>query len=99
LLVFSCLSNTWCEQQNTDPAMLEVMIACLLAWWNGQSLPPYFGRDRLATAYDAQQLICWSCFLEGSIAKSWLPVQAAYLTSQGSGKTPKTWVNGLVRQL
>jgi hypothetical protein len=92
---------TWCEQQNIGPAMLEVMITCLLAWQDRQSLPPYFRRGGLATtAYDAQRLIGWSCFLEGSIAKSLLsPVQPAYLTSQGSQKTAKTWARGLVWQL
>jgi hypothetical protein len=46
--------RSWCEHHNMDPDILEVMIACLLAWRNGQSLPPYFGRDRLATASDTQ---------------------------------------------
>ncbi len=91
--------RTWCEQHNTDPAMLEVMLSCLLAWGNGQALPPYFGRDRLAAAYDDQRRIGWGCFLEGSIAHTWLPVQAAYLSSLGSRKTAKTWASGLVRQL
>jgi hypothetical protein len=35
--------RTWCEHHNTDPAILEVMLPCLLAWRNGQALPPYFG--------------------------------------------------------
>jgi hypothetical protein len=38
-------------------------------------------------------------FLEGSLAKAWLPVQAAYLISQASMKAAKTWASGLVRQL
>jgi hypothetical protein len=38
-------------------------------------------------------------FLEGSLAKTWLPVQAAYLISQRSMKTAKTWASGFVRQL
>jgi hypothetical protein len=79
--------RTWCEHHATDPAMLEgMLVPCLLAWRNRQALPPYFGRDRLATAYDDQQRIGWGCFLEGSLAKTWLPVQAAYLISQGSMK-------------
>jgi hypothetical protein len=91
--------RTWCEHHSTDPDMLEVIITCLMAWRNGQALPPYFGRDHLATAYDAQRQIGWGCFLEGSIAQSWLPVQAAYLISQGSMKSANTWARGLVRQL
>jgi hypothetical protein len=79
--------------------MLDVIIACLLAWRSGRSLPPYFGRNLLATAYDDQRVIGWGCFSEGSVAKSWLPVLAAYLRSQGSRKTAKTWVTGLVQQL
>jgi hypothetical protein len=75
------------------------MLPCFLAWWNGQALPPYFGRDQLATAYDAQQRIGWGCFLEGSLAKTWLLVQAAYLISQGSMTTAKNWARGFVRQL
>jgi hypothetical protein len=62
-------------------------------------IPPYFGRNLSATAYDNQHVIGWGCFLEGSVAKSWLPVQAAYLRSQGSRKTAKTWATGLVWQL
>jgi hypothetical protein len=79
--------------------MLDVIFECLFAWRSRQSLPPYFGRNLLATAYDDQRVIGWGCFLEGSIATSWLPVQAAYLCSQGSPKTAKTWATGLVCQL
>jgi hypothetical protein len=79
--------------------MLELIIECMLAWRNGRALPPYFGRDLLAPAYDDQRFISWGCFLEGSMAKSWLPIQAAHLRSQGSRKTAKTWATGLVRQL
>jgi hypothetical protein len=82
-----------------DPAMLDVIIECLLASRNGRTLPPYFGRDLLATAYNDQCVIGWGCFLEGSMAKSWLPVQAAYLCSQGLCTTAKNWATGLVRQL
>jgi hypothetical protein len=62
--------------------MLELIIECLLAWRNGRALPPYFGRDLLALAYDDQRFIGWGCFLEGGMAKSWLPIQAAHLCSQ-----------------
>jgi hypothetical protein len=91
--------HTWCEHHSTDPSMLESMLPCLLAWRNGQALPPYFGRDRLATAYDGQRRIGWGCFFKGSLAKTWLSGQAAYLISQGSMKTAKTWASSFVRKL
>jgi hypothetical protein len=91
--------RVWCESQNMDPAMLDVIIQSLVASRNGQTLWPYFGRDLLATAYNDQRVIGWGYFLEGSMAKSWLPVQAAYLRSQGLRKTVKTWATGLVWQL
>jgi hypothetical protein len=90
---------TWWEHHNMDPDMLKVMMASLLTWRNGKSLPPYSGQDQLMRAYDAQQLINCGCFLEGSIARSWLPVQVAYLTSKGSRKSAKTWASDLVQQL
>jgi hypothetical protein len=90
---------TRCELHDTDPAMLEVILPCLLAWRNGQALPPYFGRNRLATAYEDQLRIGLNCFLEGSLAKTWILFQAAYLVSQGSMKRAKTWAGTLVRQL
>jgi hypothetical protein len=64
--------QVWWESQNTDLAMLELIIEYLLAWRNGQTPPPYFGRDLLALAYDDQRFIGWGCFLEGGMAKSWL---------------------------
>jgi hypothetical protein len=73
--------RVWCESQNTGPAMLELINKCLLAWRNGQDFLPYFERDLLATAYDDQRLIGWGCFLEGSMATAWLPIQADYLRS------------------
>jgi hypothetical protein len=73
---------------------------CWLVWWIGPPIPPYFGcNHQLATAYADQCLIGWDCFLEGRMAKSCLPVQAAYLSSQGLRKMANTWVTNLACQL
>jgi hypothetical protein len=56
---------------------IEVITKCMTAWRrNRDDLPPHQGHDRLAYAYAyaAQQSIRWGCFLEGSLAKEWLPV-------------------------
>ena len=75
------------------------MIKCVKAWQAGRRLPPYRGRDPLANAYDAQRVIGWGCFLEGSLAKNWLTVQASYFLLIGSRKTASVWARGLTQQL
>jgi hypothetical protein len=62
-------------------------------------LPPYCGRDSLAYAYDAQRVIGWGCFLEGSLAKNWLTVQDTYSILIGSRKTTSVWARKLIKQL
>jgi len=89
----------WCQDHSTDPAITEVITKCLTAWRRRRRLPPYRGRDRLASAYDAQRLIGWGCFLEGSLAHEWLPVQAHHLLSLGLRRTASVWARGLIRQL
>jgi hypothetical protein len=71
----------------------------LKAWQAGWRLPPYCGRDPLAYAYNAQRVIGWGCFLEGSLAKKWLPIQDTYFTLIGSRKTASVWARGLIKQL
>jgi hypothetical protein len=63
-----------------------------------ESPPPYCGRDPLAYAYDAQHIIGWGRFLEGSLSKLGLTVQATYLLSVGSRKTASVWARGLIHQ-
>jgi hypothetical protein len=71
----------------------------MTAWRGNRGLPPYRGRDRLAYAYDAQQSTEWGCFLEGSLAKEWLPVQAHHLRSLHLQRTSSVWARGLICQL
>jgi hypothetical protein len=71
----------------------------LKAWQAGRRLPPYQGRDPLAYAYDAQRVISWGCFLEGSLAENWLTVQASYFILIGSRKSASVWARGLTQQL
>jgi hypothetical protein len=89
----------WCDSQDTSPAITEVILKCLKAWQAGRNLPPYRGRDALAHAYDAQRVIGWGCFLEGSLAREWKSVQDTYLQMIGSRKTGSVWARGLIRQL
>jgi hypothetical protein len=70
----------WCNSQGTFPDITKVIIKCLKAWQAGRRLPPYHGRNPLAYAYDAQQVIGRGCCPEGSLAKNRLPLQATYLT-------------------
>ena len=88
----------WRHSHDTSPdSILEVILKCLKAWQAGRPLPPYRGRDPLAHAYDAQRAIGWGCFLEGSLATHWRPLQARYLLSIGSRKTSSVWARGLIR--
>jgi hypothetical protein len=89
----------WCNSHDTSPDITEVMIKCLKAWQAGRRLPPYRGRDPLAYAYDAQRVIGWGCFLEGSLSNYWLTVQASYFILIGSRKAASVWARGLTQQL
>ena len=89
----------WCLNHETNPDVIEVMINCLHAWRQGRRLPPYRGRDLLAHAYDAQRAIGWGCFLEGSLASAWVPVQAQHFLLLGYRRTAEVWARGLTRQL
>ena len=89
----------WCDLHDTSPAITEVILKCLKAWQAGRILPPNRGRDTLAHAYDAQRVIGWGCFLEGSLAREWKTVQNTYLQMMGSRKTASIWARGLIRRL
>jgi hypothetical protein len=73
----------WCHHHDTNPDPIKVIIKCLQAWRQGRRLPPYWGRNLLARAFDTQRVIGWGYFLKGSLATARLPVQAQHFLLLG----------------
>jgi hypothetical protein len=56
-------------------------------------------QDLLPHVRDAQHIIGWGCFLEGSLATTWMPVQAQHFALLGLRCSSKVWARGLIQQL
>jgi hypothetical protein len=92
--------KVWLQEQRTQPGIITVLCAKLLAWQQGstEDIPVETFHDLPAVVHRQDQ-IGWQSLLEGRPSLGWSEVQQRYLEWLGSRKSGLRWLTALIHKL
>jgi hypothetical protein len=92
--------KVWLQTQCTDPGIIKVLCAKLLAWQCGSTEPiPVATVDGLQDVVQKQDEIGWQSLLEGRPAFGWRLLQDRYLQKISSRRSGLRWLTALIQKL
>jgi hypothetical protein len=92
--------KVWMQTQRTDPGIIKVLCAKLLAWQCGSTEPiPVATVDGLQDVVQKQDAIGWQSLLEGRPALGWSLLQDRYLQKINSRRSGLRWLIALIQKL
>jgi hypothetical protein len=92
--------RVWLQNQKTDPGIINVLCAKLLAWQSGSTETISVANvDGLREVVLKQDEIGWQSLLEGRPALGWSEVQGRFLQRINSRKSGLRWLTALIQKL
>jgi hypothetical protein len=90
----------WMTKQRTQPGIIQVICAKLLAWQKGSSEEIPVGTfHALPAVVQKQDAIGWQSLLEGRPSLGWSEVQTRYYEWLGSRRSGLRWLTALIQKL
>jgi hypothetical protein len=90
----------WLLEQQTEPGIIRVLCAKLLAWQSGSTEQIPIGTfEGLPAVVQRQDEIGWQSLLEGRPALGWSEAQQRYFEGLGSRRTGLRWLTALIQKL
>ena len=90
--------DEWMKQNGAQPELRVCIVENLQSWHDGSPYPSTrYLNPTLQTAIKKQDLLGWTAFIEGFLAKEWKQCQKEYM--QGTQRSPDLWMAKLQKKI